>query len=92
MGKTMLDVLKDRLIDGLEIVKVKETNNKYAITFRFEDNEAKAGLPKSCSPGAHNKVADSTIITVMSNIYIKCGDYTKAKEWLDKLCADASQD
>ena len=47
MGKTMLDVLKDRLIDGLEIVKVKETNNKYAITFRFEDNEAKAGPRKA---------------------------------------------
>lgn len=85
MQKTMLDVLKDRLIDGLEIVKVKETNSKYTITFRFEDNEGKADLPKSCSPGAHNEVADATIITVMSSIYMKRGDYAKAKEWLDKI-------
>lgn len=47
MEKTMLDILKERLIDGLEIVKVNETNSKYTITFRFEGDEAKANLPKS---------------------------------------------
>lgn len=83
----MFDVLKGRLIDGLEIVRVKETNSKYTITFRFEGDEAKADLPKSCSPGAHGAVADTSIITAMSSIYFKRGDYAKAKKWLDKLCA-----
>lgn len=87
----MLDVLKDRLIKGLEIVKVKETNSKYAITFRFEGDEATADLPKSCAPGAHDEVADSAIITAMSTIYFFRRDYAKAKEWLDKLCAGTAK-
>lgn len=85
MEKTMLEILESRLIDGLEIVKVKETNSKYTITFRFGDDEARADLPKSCAPGAQDKVADSTIITAMSSIYINRGEYAKAKNWLDKL-------
>lgn len=84
-GKTMLDVLESRLIDGLEIVKVKETNSKYTITFRFGEDEAKADLPKSCPPSAHESVADNTIITAMSSIYFNRGDYAKAKQWLDKI-------
>ena len=87
MGKTMLDILKGRLIDGLEIVKVKETNTKYTITFAFDGDKASAELPKSCSPTAHNEVADNTIITAMSSIYFNRGDYAKAKEWLDKIGA-----
>ena len=92
MGNTMLDVLKGRLIDGLEIVKVKETNSRYTITFRFDGNEAKADLPKSCSPGAHDAVADTAIITAMSSIYFNRGDFAKAKEWLDKIITGATQD
>ena len=91
MANTMLDVLRGRLIDGLEITKVKETNSKYTITFRFEGDEAKADLPKSCSPGAHKAVADVSIITAMSSIYFKRGDYAKAKEWLDKICSGTFQ-
>ena len=85
MEKTMLEILEGRPIDGLEIVKVKETNSKYTITFRFENDEAKADLPKSCAPDAHNAVADSAIITAMSSIFIRRGDFAAAKEWLDKL-------
>lgn len=81
----MLDILKGRLIDGLEIVKVKETNSKYIITFRFEGDEAKADLPKSCSPGAHNAVSDNAIITAISSIYFNRGEFSKAKEWLGKI-------
>lgn len=91
MGRTMLDILKGRLIDGLEIVQVKETNSKYTITFLFEGDEAKADLPKSCSPGAHSAVADSAIITAMSTIYFHRRDFAKAKEWLDKICGSTNQ-
>lgn len=85
MDKTMLDILKERLIEGLSIKSVKETNAKYTIRFEFEGDEAKADLSKSCPPGCHNEVADTTIITAMSTIYCNRGDYAKAKEWLDKL-------
>ena len=85
MEKTMLDVLKERLIDGLEIVKVKETNSRYTITFHFDGDEGRADLPKSCSPGAHNAVADNAIITAISSIYFNRGEFAKAKEWLDKI-------
>lgn len=80
----MLNVLKSRLIDGLKIISVKETNTKYKIKFKFEDDETTAELPKSCLPNCHNEVADYTIKTAMSTIYFNRGDYAKAKEWLDK--------
>lgn len=85
MDKTMLDILKERLIEGLSIKSVKETNIKYIIQFEYEGDVAKAELPKSCSPNSHNSVADYTIITAMSTIYFNRGDYVKAKEWLDKI-------
>ena len=82
---TMLDVLKDRLIDGLKIVTVKETGNKYRMEFEYDGDRAKADLPKTCSPNCENEVAEYTIITAMSTIYINRNDLQKAKEWLDKL-------
>lgn len=85
MEKTMLDVLKERLIEGLTISSVKETNSKFTIEFLFENEKVKADLPKSCAPGCHNDVADYTIVTAMSNLYMVRGDYVKAKEWLDKI-------
>ena len=84
MDKTMLDILRERLIDGLTITSVKETHTKYMIKFAYEGEEATADLPKSCSPGYHERVADKTVITAMSTIYFNRGDYTKAKEWLHK--------
>lgn len=42
MGTTMLDILKERLIEGLNIKSVKETNTKYTIRFEYEGDEAKA--------------------------------------------------
>ena len=85
MEKTMLDILKERLIEGLSIVSVKETNSKYSIEFQYEKDKVKADLPKSCAPECHNDVADNAIITAMSSLYFNRGNYAKAKEWLDKL-------
>lgn len=85
MEKTMLDILKARLVDGLEITKVKESASKYTITFTFEGCEATTDLRKSCPPGAHNTVADFVISTAMAHIYSDKGDFAKAGEWLDKI-------
>ncbi len=84
MSLSMLDILKERLIDGLSIKTVKETGSKYKLIFLFEGEEASAELPKTCTPGCHNSVADHTIITAMSTIYFNRGDYVSAKAWLDK--------
>lgn len=81
---SMLEVLKTRLIDGLEIVSVKETNSNYKIEFEFEGDKDTAYLPKSCAPGCHNEVADYAIKTFMSSHYLKRGELAKAKEWLHK--------
>ena len=85
MNRTMLDILKERLFDGLAIVSVKETNTKYTITFEYDESRAKAELPKSCNPNFCNEVADRTICTAMSTIYFNRGEFDKAQEWLDKL-------
>jgi hypothetical protein len=81
----MLDILEERLIEGLTITKVKETNTKYIVTFLYENNSAKAELAKSCTPGHYAELADRTIITAMSTICFNRGDYYQAKFWLDKL-------
>lgn len=86
-NKTMLDILNERLVEGLSIKSIKETNNKYKICFEYEGEEVKAELPKSCTPGCHNEVADNAIITAMSTIYLNRGDMNSAKIWLDKLAA-----
>lgn len=44
MDKTMLDILKERLIDGLSINSIKETNTKYTICFEFEGEKSKSGF------------------------------------------------
>lgn len=84
--KTMLDVLKKRLIDGLKIVSAKERSNKYCIEFEYDGDRAKAELQKCCMPNCENEVVDNCIITAMSTIYFNRGDFQKSKEWLDKLC------
>ena len=33
--KTMLDYLKEQLVEGLTIKEVKETNSKYTIRFEY---------------------------------------------------------
>ena len=87
MDKTVFDILKDRLIEGLSIKSVKETNTKFIIQFEYEGDVAKAELPKTCAPGFYNTVADHTIITAMSTIYFNRGDMNSANNWLDKLTA-----
>lgn len=82
MDITMLDVLKERLPEGLEIKATKEKSSKYEVTFVFDGVEEKAELPKTCAPAYQNETADSTVRTAMSAIYIKKGDYAEAQAWL----------
>lgn len=81
----MLNTLKERLPEGLEIKKVREKPSKYEITFLVDGKEIKGELPKTCTPGMQDRVADHTIINAMAINAMKNGDMETAKKWLDKL-------
>lgn len=85
--KTMLEILKENLIDGLKIVSAKETNTKYKIVFDFEGEQATADLFKTCSPSCEKEHCFNSIKTAMSTIYFNRGNFQKAKEWLNKKLA-----
>ena len=80
----MLNTLKERLPEGLEINKVKEKPSKYEITFMIDGKEIKGDLAKTCSPGCQSRIADLTIFNVMAMNAMKNGDLETAKVWLDK--------
>lgn len=81
----MLNTLKERLLDGMEIKKVKEKPSKYEITFLISGGEVKGELPKTCAPGSNNIIVDQTLFNAMCQVAIAKGDYQVAKGWLDKI-------
>lgn len=83
--RTMFDVLKSRLPEGLEIVRMKERPGKYLVWFSREGVEAYGELVKSCAPGANESVVDAVICNAMANIAIQKNDVQTAQLWLDKL-------
>lgn len=80
----MLNTLKARLPEGLEIMKVKEKPSKYEITFQIDGKDIKGELPKTCTPGHQDRVADLTIFNVMARNAMEKGSMASAKMWLDK--------
>ena len=81
----MLNVLKERLLDGMEIKSVKEKRSKYEITFLISGGEIKEELLKTCAPGMQDRVADHTMFNAMCKAEIEKGDYQAAKGWLDRI-------
>ena len=86
----MLNLLKQRLLPGLEIKKVKEKPSKYEITFTVDGKDYKSEIPKTCAPGAQNRVVDHAMYIVMCAVETNRGDLDAAKAWLDKVmcCED----
>lgn len=82
---TMIEILKERLLDGMEIKKVKEKPSKYEIAFLISGGEIKGELPKACAPGCQNNIVDNTIFNAMCQAEIEKGDYQAAKAWLDRI-------
>lgn len=80
----MLTVLKERLLDGMEIKKVKEWKSKYDITFLINGKEVKTELTKYCARGYENSVVDSVMFLVMAKVALDRGDIEEARMWLDK--------
>lgn len=81
----MLNTLKERLLDGMEIKKVKEKPSKYEVTFLVNGKERKTEIPKTCTPGMQNRVVDHAMFGVMCAAEIDNGNLQAAKAWLDKI-------
>lgn len=81
--KTMLDILKERLPEGLEIIKEKgkASASQTEITFRYQGIEEKSWLPKTCAPGCAEKVCDQTIACTMWGFGLKMQDMEMVEHW-----------
>lgn len=82
---TMLEVLEGRLVDGLEISSVKERRSEFVITFSYGGLIEKGFLPKTCAPGAQDRVADRTIFNTMASFAFRRNDLDDVRCWLDKI-------
>ena len=82
----MLEILKGRLPEGLEIVKVKNRSGRSQteILFRYDGVEFTSYLHKTCAPGCENEVCDNVICGVLMAVALKQGDMEKAKYWMDR--------
>lgn len=84
----MVEILKGRLPDGLEIVKVKDRSNRSQaeIVFRYQGVEVNGWLPKMCTPGYEENVCDRTAYNAILSValYHK-KDIEMAQKILDKL-------
>ena len=83
----MIDVLKGRLPEGLEIKKVqnKSGSGQMKIWFSFYGVEVLSYLPKSCAPGCAERVCDETVCAVMMGVGFKRNDSDMVKHWKEKL-------
>ena len=79
----MIDIFKEVMQDGMEIVKCKEMSNKYKITLSYNGMNATCELNKLCTPGNEKSLCMRAIDTAMSTMYIDNGNYQEAKAWLD---------
>ena len=82
--KTMADILESqvKLVDGLEIVKIRELNSWYKVKFKFNDfigEEIK--LDKSCTPCSEVKFCRFIIDSFITSYYINNEMWNEAKLW-----------
>lgn len=85
--KTMLDILKVRLPEGLEITRTREhrSRNSIQIWFRYQGYETHGELQKTCAPGCAEQNCDFTIGNAMMSIALKMGNVHMAELWRDRL-------
>lgn len=90
----MLEIVKDRMPEGLEIVKTKCKSNssQIQIWFTYDGMECVGYLPRICTPGMHDRVCDRTIFNAMAEFALMKGDLATAKEWLTKCTMLSDED
>ena len=81
---TMLDIMKGRLPEGLEIAAVKERTSRFEIAFTCKGEQVKGYLPKACQPGYGEKIADFTICAAMMEVGLRTNNMEMAKDWMRK--------
>ena len=81
--KSMIDIFKKELQDGMEIIKCKEMANVYKITLSYDGMTGTCELSKMCVPDAEKSLCRKSIDTAVSGMYINVGNLTEAKLWLD---------
>lgn len=82
--ETMLDILKGRLIEGVQIMKCKERASDYKIVLSKDGLNYDTTLPKSCTPGMEETLVDKTIYSALSSFALQQNDIAKTKYWLNK--------
>lgn len=83
--KTMLEVLKGRLPDGLAIQEAKEQTQQYQIQFARDGQTVIKYLPKTCTPGMAENLADTVIWSALAHLALKVGKIEEMGRWLDKI-------
>lgn len=85
--KTMLDILKERLPEGVEVVKVKSkaSASQSEVWFVYQGMEGKTWLSKTCAPGYENKICDQNIATLMLGFALQMKNLEMAEYWRDKM-------
>lgn len=82
----MLDILKERLPEGLEVVKTQDRSGSWQmkVWFSYNGTEVLGYLPKTCTPGCAEHVCDMTICAAMIKVGLECNDLALVKLWADK--------
>ena len=76
----MLNIFRDMLPDGVEIVSTKTTTNRrsFDVEIRYSGVTAMCEIPKQSVPGAERKTAPNAINTAMASIWFQKGDIQKS--------------
>ena len=84
---SMLEILKERLPEGLEIINVKDkaSSSQIEIHFSYQGMTNKSWLYKTCAPGCANKMCDQTICCTMMGFALKLRDLEMADHWKEKM-------
>lgn len=85
--KTMIDILRERLPEGLEIIKVKDkaSASQIQIFFSYEGAESTNWISKTCVPGYQNRLCDKTIASTMLHYALQRKDLKMADYWEGKM-------
>ena len=84
---TVLEILKKRLPEGLEIAKVidKANSSQIEIWFSYRGMKTNCWLSKTCAPGHAARLCDKVVATAMLGFAIQLKDIEMADYWKDKM-------
>ena len=93
MSKTMLDIFKERLPEGLSIVNIQDRTgcNQIKMKMAYKNYQTDGYLQKTCAPGYENFNCDFSISAIMIDIALKSENLEMAKVWLEKQKALTSK-